>query len=284
VSYGIRRCEFDSYLLTRSSARLTLGTPVRRVSRHGSMWTVNESLTAPMLVGAGGHFCEIGRLLNGRRDTPDVVVAQEAEVYVADDDRLSDVTTLPNRPELYFSRSFDGYGWCVRKGGYLNVGFGQLRHGPLPDATEQFVTFLKSSGVIGEHASFRWKGHAYALVGAPTRRVDDGVLLVGDAAGLAARRSGEGIGPAVESGLLAASSIIRARGRYTADRLGHYERALRERFGGDVVAHPAVDGWSAMANRLLAPWLLRTPWFVRHVLLDRWFLHAADPPLAVFPA
>jgi hypothetical protein len=33
-------------------------------------------------------------------------------------------------------------------------------------------------------------------------------------------------------------------------------------------------------DRLLGPWLLRTPWFVRHVLLDRWFLHADERPLA----
>src|SRR5436190_1423475 len=29
VSYGIRRCEFDDYLLTRSGAELLLGDPVR---------------------------------------------------------------------------------------------------------------------------------------------------------------------------------------------------------------------------------------------------------------
>lgn len=120
VSYGIRRCEFDSYLLERSSARLQIGSSVTRVSRQDSMWTVNESVAAPMLVGAGAHFCEVGRMLNGPRDTPDVIVAQEAEVRVGDDDQISSVT-LPDRPELYFSRSFDGYGWCVRKGEYSNV-------------------------------------------------------------------------------------------------------------------------------------------------------------------
>jgi flavin-dependent dehydrogenase len=283
VSFGIRRCEFDAYLLERSSARLQLGTPVASVSRQGSMWTVNESVTAPMLVGAGGHFCEVGRILNGPYDTSDIVVAQEAEVRVADDDRLCAVT-LPNRPELYFSRSFDGYGWCVRKGEYLNVGFGRLRHGRLPCATAEFATFLKSIGVIAESAQFRWKGHAYALIGAARRRlVDDGVMLVGDAAGLASPRSGEGIRPAIESGLLAASTIVRAHGCYTADRLAQYERALRERFGGDPALAP-VREWPSTMGRLLGPWLLRTPWFVRHVLLDRWFLHADDLPLAACAA
>jgi hypothetical protein len=105
-------------------------------------------------------------------------------------------------------------------------------------------------------------------------------MLVGDAAGLASPRSGEGIRPAVESGLLAASTIIRAHGRYTADRLGHYERALRERFGCGDPARAPIREWPSMMDRLLGPWLLRMPWFVRHVLLDRWFLHTEQPPLA----
>src|SRR5882672_3645399 len=33
VSFGIRRCEFDDYLLQRSGARLSLGTPVTTIRR-----------------------------------------------------------------------------------------------------------------------------------------------------------------------------------------------------------------------------------------------------------
>ena len=31
---------------------------------------------------------------------------------------------------------------------------------------------------------------------------------------------------------------------------------------------------STRMSTALAPWLLDNPWFVRHVVLDRWFLHA----------
>ena len=45
--------------------------------------------------------------------------------------------------------------------------------------------------------------------------VGDGILLAEDSAGLAYSQSGEGIRPAVESGLLAADMIFAARGEYT---------------------------------------------------------------------
>ena len=36
VSFGIRRCEFDEYLLRRSGARLTLGAPAAAIVRDGA--------------------------------------------------------------------------------------------------------------------------------------------------------------------------------------------------------------------------------------------------------
>src|SRR5262249_40406543 len=80
ISFGIRRCEFDDYLLRASGARLKLGAPVSRIRREGSMWVVNDCVRAGMLVGAGGHFCPVARWLNPTMsDAAPVVVAQEVE-------------------------------------------------------------------------------------------------------------------------------------------------------------------------------------------------------------
>jgi geranylgeranyl reductase family protein len=281
VSFGVRRCEFDQYLLQRSGARLRLETPLSSIRRDGRHWIVNDCLRAPMLVGAGGHFCPVARLLNGRVDAAPLVVAQEAEFAVDPRDSAS-FTVLPDQPELYFSRGLNGYGWCVRKQNYLNIGFGHLDRRRFPAAIAEFSAFLKARAKMPAHVSCRWKGHAYLLSEAPGRQVvDDGVLLAGDAAGLAYPQSGEGIRPAIESGLLAASTIIGASNRYSASRLRPYEDQLRKRFG--------IGRRSSVVSRLMArelgpmlgPWLLRTPLFVRHVLLNRWFLHAHDPALAV---
>ena len=281
VSFGIRRCEFDEFLLRRSGARLRLATPITSIRREGLQWTINDCLTAPMLVGAGGHFCPVGRMLNSSSDGAALVVAQEAE-FAIDPRELSSFATLPERPELYFSRALNGYGWCLRKENYLNIGFGHLDRRRLPSATAEFAAFLKTEGRIPAHVSCRWKGHAYVLSGVPRRRVvDDRVLLVGDAAGLAYPQSGEGIRPAIESGLIAASTIIEAHRRYTTTWLARYEDRLRERFGTSRGRSSFVtQALPSPLGRIFVPWLLRTPWFVRHVLLNQWFLHAHEPALA----
>lgn len=144
-------------------------------------------------------------------------------------------------------------------------------------------TFQPFTGFrIPAHASCRWKGHAYLLSGPPRRRVDDGVVLVGDAAGLAHPQRGEGIRPAIESGLIAASTIIEARSQYTHSALARYEDRLRERFAISRRRSSFVSQTLfPQVGRIFGPWLLRTPWFVRHVLLNRWFQHAREPALAL---
>jgi flavin-dependent dehydrogenase len=56
VSYGIRRCEFDTRLLLRCGAELRQGEPLRSLVREGVAWLANGELRAKLVVGAGGHF------------------------------------------------------------------------------------------------------------------------------------------------------------------------------------------------------------------------------------
>ena len=282
VSFAIRRCEFDQYLLQRSGARVIAGMPVTRIRRSHGGWLVNDALRAPMLVGAGGHFCPVARALNGSTNRAPLVVAQEAE-FPIEAMGASSVGTEAERPELYFSPDLKGYGWCVRKGAYLNVGLGRLDRRSLPAATAAFVAFLKAKGKVTRPA-WRWKGHAYSLYDPSHRQVvDTGVLLVGDAAGLAYPQSGEGIRPAIESGLMAAATILEANGQYTRERLRAYEQRLRARFGSarspSILSRLVPSAVAtALGNRLLG-----VPPFVRHVVLDRWFLHAQEPALTLRP-
>jgi len=277
VSFGIRRCEFDHYLLCRSRARLRLGTAIASIRRDGSRWVIDEAISAPMLVGAGGHFCPVARMLDGSPDRAPRVAAQEVELPI---DRKG-CAVGGEAPELYFCPDFKGYGWCFRKGDYVNVGFGRVDWRALPEATNRFVKFLKTTGrIAADPSAWRWRGHAYLLAGFRQRRaVGDAVVLAGDACGLAYPQSGEGIRPAIESGLIAASTIVNASGRYTRDRLEPYGRQVRERFGSGLMGHLlsqlVPDGMSSgVALRLLD-----TPWFVRRIVLDRWFLHARDAAL-----
>jgi flavin-dependent dehydrogenase len=135
----------------------------------------------------------------------------------------------------------------------------------------EFVRFLQTEGRITFEVP-PVRGHAYLLEGASSRpKVGDGVLLVGDAAGLAYPQSGEGILPAVESGLLAAKSILAANGSFEKKRLvqsqTHFasERRNTTLSVGRLLPSTCINPFAKA--------LLRTHWFVREIVLDRWFLH-----------
>ena len=141
VSFGIRRCEFDHYLLQRSGARLRLGDAVTSLRSNRGQWIVNGAIRTPMLVGAGGHFCPVSRSINGPTNTAPVVVAQEAEFPIDSRDRAA-FAIDGEAPELYFCRDLKGYGWCFRKQRHLNIGLGRLDRQSLPAATAEFLAFL----------------------------------------------------------------------------------------------------------------------------------------------
>lgn len=358
VSFGIRRCEFDHYLLSRCGARLQLGESVRSIALDDDAWIVNDRYRASMLVGAGGHFCPVAQRLGSepraRRGSPDpteppteglrtlketsesregeapaepeiaarldgcvtvrqeprpprstqghsgrpsvpgsagsgdprtalicesVVAAQEIE-FRLDDAQQAECRVDGRRPELYFCRDLAGYGWCFRKGDYLNVGLGREDRERLPEHVAAFCEDLQEQGRIPRHLSGKFRGHAYLLYGHSSRNpVGDRVVLIGDAAGLAYAESGEGIRPAIESGLMAAAVILAAAGDYGRERLEPYRALLRSRFGERRSSRPpAGRPWSRL-RQFLAGRLLASRWFVRRVVIERWFLHGGQPPL-----
>jgi len=277
VSYAIRRCEFDHYLLERSRARLACGARATAIRRADGRWIVDDRFAAPMLVGAAGHWCPVATLLNGRVPTPALVAAQEFECALG---RLAtECRVEPGIVEVDFASDLSGYGWCVRKDDFLNVGFGAYGSHAIAPAASRFVDALIAAGRMPAGLSYRWRGHAYLTRSRP-RTVSDGVLLAGDAVGLADPRSGEGIRPAVESGLLAAETIVAADRDYRRERLVRYESLLGRRF---VSARPTRTRlWERLSAAMpagVAMHVLRSPWFIRNVILDRWFLHRSMPAI-----
>jgi flavin-dependent dehydrogenase len=275
VSYGIRRCEFDHYLLARSGGHLQTGMPLDELRREGDCWIVNGSIRAPVVVGAGGHFCPVARLTSkSDGDEDGIVLAQEIEFEMQSDEAAACVVE-PEVPELYFCEDLKGYAWCFRKGNFLNIGLGREGETRLSAHVSAFCNWLQNEGRIPPGAHDRFHGHAYRLYrGRPRRVTVDGVVLIGDAAGLAYPQSGEGIRPAIESGLMAAQVIVDADGDYRQSRLAPLQEQIAARFGPPKSnsSPPALvpAAWrQAIARRLLA-----THWFTRHIVINRWFLHA----------
>ena len=118
-----------------------------------------------------------------------------------------------------------GYGWVFRKDNYLNVGLGRTDSHEISRHVKDFVGYLARTRAV-ETPDSGIAGHAYGLFGRSQRKIlDDGVLLIGDAAGLAYPESGEGIRPAIESGLIAAHAILSADGNYTREESRAVSRA-----------------------------------------------------------
>jgi geranylgeranyl reductase family protein len=282
VSYGIRRCEFDHFLLQAADVRCRTGEPVDDLARTGEGWTVNGRIRASALVGAGGHFCPVARWLGGREgDRLVTVAAQEVEFRIPPEDEPR-VNVRGEAPEIFFCEDLAGYGWCFRKGDYLNIGLGRLNSRNVSSHVDAFCKFLSERGKVRCKLPDRFHGHAYRLYERiqPTL-IDDRVLLVGDAAGLAYPQSGEGIRPAVESGLLAAEVLVAAGGDYRCANLEPYAARIAERFGSPRSSGPS-DWLPAAFLQFAARRLLSTRWFTRRVVLDSWFLHADTP--AMLPA
>jgi len=231
ASWGIVRAEFDTFLLRRAAAAgadVREGARVRAIREEPDGVDVETDagvLRAGIVVGAGGHGCPVARALGAVAADEDVVVTQESETRIGAD-RLRTLTARHGWPELVAEPDFKGYGWYFTKGDFLNVGIGALGGLPVRRRLERLLARLRASGHLPDDLALTpFRGHAYAIRrGRPRRVAGARFALVGDAAGLARDVSGEGIGPAVRSAVLAAEAIA-------AGRLSTYPARIRTVFG-----------------------------------------------------
>ena len=279
VSYGIRRCEFDTYLLQRSGARLAPPVQLKSLERKDGVWVANGQIEARLVVGAGGHFCPVARSLGAQLGQSEQVVAAQEIEFPLTEAQAAVCAAQPEVPELYFCEDLKGYGWVFRKGGYLNVGLGREDNHRLSEHVQAFAQWLKAQGRVPEDMPERFQGHAYLLYNhAPRPFVADAALLIGDAAGLAYPQSGEGIRPAVESAIFAAETIVAAGGDYSPAKLAPYRQKMLGRFGARQT-RSLTDHLPEGLKRFIGARLMGSQWFTRHVVIDDWFLHAKQPAL-----
>jgi geranylgeranyl reductase family protein len=213
ASYGIVRREFDHHLLQRAAAAgadVRDGvrvTGVRATRDHVVVETSQGAFEALVVIGAGGHRCPVARAFGDVSEHEEVVVAQESETRLP-----SGRDDCGGAPELYVEPDLRGYGWYFPKQDVINIGVGctGASDGSLPRRRQALVDALRAAGRLPRDLAIEpFRGHAYVVRRqAPRRLAGARFCLVGDAAGLARDLSGEGIGPAVRSGRLAADAVI----------------------------------------------------------------------------
>jgi geranylgeranyl reductase family protein len=239
ASFGILRREFDHHLLERAAAAgadVRTGARVTAVRADGDGVAVDTdragTFTARVVVGAGGHRCPVAQALGEVSEREEVVVAQESETRLSPPWRER-LAPFLGAPELYLEPDLRGYGWWFPKGDVINVGVGCTRgtDGSLPRRRDALVARLRAAGRLPDDLALApFRGHAYVVRRqAPRRLAGRRFCLVGDAAGLARDLSGEGIGPAIRSGRLAADAVARFLGAGVP--LAAYARAVVARYG-----------------------------------------------------
>ncbi|MGI8697385.1 MAG: geranylgeranyl reductase family protein [Mycobacteriales bacterium] len=202
---------------------------------------------ASLVVAADGVSGRLG-LAQGRERRADRPMGVAVRRYYTsprhDDDYLESWLELRDRDAEGNERLLPGYGWIFGVGdGTSNVGLGLLDSSGAFRNTDYRVLLTSwldalpaDWGYVEVNARGPMRGGGLPMGFNRTPHYADGLLLVGDAGGRVNPFNGEGIPYAMESGELAARTVIQALGRPTATAREHalagYPQALHEIYGG----------------------------------------------------
>ena len=204
--YAIRRMEFDHWLLDRSGAEV-IQHEVKDIQLAAGKYLLDGQIECEVLVAAGGTHCPVFRHFYGERHP------RNGAKIIALEDEFQEDWQDPVCRLWFFENGLPGYAWYVPKtGGYLNIGVGgnleklKQRETTIQDHWEYLVRKIRKLGLTRKKG-LEPRGYLYHLRGKDPQRLAENLYLIGDAAGLATLDMGEGIGPAIQSGLLAAKAI-----------------------------------------------------------------------------
>jgi geranylgeranyl reductase family protein len=258
---SLPRLSFDDLLRSDAEAAgATVVAPLRAVAPLESDGTVcgarfedpitharTEIRASATILATGAASDVLGRFRMCRRSSPS---ATAARMYVRVEEKAA-------REHPYFCVAYTraispGYGWCFPGPdrtfnigvGYVYDGRGLPRERNVRKLLAEFVATFAPAAALMRNAVV-----ASPLKGAPLRTAMQGahlyrpgLLVVGEAAGLTYSFTGEGIGKAMQSGMLAAAAVLEGKPEEYAPRLF---AEYRERFRAykrlqDLVSFPPL--------------------------------------------
>lgn len=205
------RESFDAFLANRAvaaGAGLIEGFDLGAVEHQGGAVTLvprgGQKIDARILVAADGARSVVRRQLFPESH-PRTVAALEARVVPAAWAR----ERLSHRCVFDFGAVEGGYGWIFPKRDHFNVGVYRFLKTPgSRDLHAVLTSFLGSNPFLREARIQDVAGALIPVSACAGSLVREGVILVGDAAGLGDALYGEGIYHALQSGVEAAASVI----------------------------------------------------------------------------
>lgn len=220
--------------------------------------TTSGDVRAPVVIGADGWGSVVARAI-GTPSPPRSSIAVVLRAYA------SELTPSNAAMHFFVNEKKNGYGWVFPLGdGRANVGLGFIAGEGEEDARDVRAAFARFVGPMSPAAPLlagarfeEAKAWPIPLGWYVGPRSAPGVLLAGDAAGLASPLSGSGIDHAVRSGALAGATALRMLGGDERARAS-YERAVARRFMPRLrlerLAHeiagtpPRIEPWLAAAR------------------------------------
>lgn len=207
---------------------------VHRVQAIGQTDGHAVTFEAPLVIAADGGISAFTRTLGLVPPGPADIVAVRG--YFEGD------AGPAGRLEIHWEKSIlPGYGWLFHlQNGRANVGLGMYVrdvHRLRISLTKMLETFIAENPYVQtalQEARLQGsiKGHPLRTDADRIRPFTDNVLVAGEAAGLVSPVTGEGVGPSLDSGRLAADHARRAleQGTFSAGALAAYGREFHRRF------------------------------------------------------
>jgi flavin-dependent dehydrogenase len=235
--YAIRRYQFDQWLLSHCGAPVYTHA-VRNIDKEINGYIIDDLFRCQFLVGAGGTHCPVYQTFFAKqrpRPAGKLIATLEQEVACEIIDS--------NCHLWFFIDKLPGYAWYVPKeGGYVNFGIGGYLHKikdrgkTIGEYWQRFIEELQCLDLKPD-VELKPKGAVYYLRNNLRTVQNNSAFITGDAAGLATEDMGEGIGPAVKSGILAARAIAQGRSlTYRSIRKNSFSKWwLLSRFGPSLI-------------------------------------------------
>ena len=246
-----KRSYFDNFLVSKINpqyADFRQGITVKKIERTEVGWKIfaeddnqNLQIVTKLIVGADGDHSVMLRTL-GERKIERRNYAAALRQYWQGIEGITDDKNL----EIYLPKSLPlAYLWIFPlPNGEANVGCG-LASDMIADKSINLKTVFNQL-ITEDHAlKDRFKnaqplekpvGWGLPLASQGRKASGDGYLLTGDAASLVCPTTGEGVGPGMMSGYIAAHYIQRAvkQNRYDKTMFSTYDREINRRLQDDV--------------------------------------------------
>ncbi len=299
--YTSRRTSFDEFLLKkidRNFADLHLGFRVTNISKHGDWWHVATSssnkkkeIRCRLLIGADGDHSIVLKHVDERKINRKHYAAALRQYWQnvegIDENKLIEIYFPEKYPFAYF--------WIFPlNNNEANIGFGMASHHVsktninIRDAlneiikTDRFISQRFKNAMPLEQP----KGWGIPMATLNRNAYGDGWLLTGDAASLVCPKSGEGIGPAMLSGYIAAHYIQRAvrKNNFKASMFSGYNQEIHKRFLQEEKLYRfanATPPWLFIkgVDKILSSKIFKN-WYTKKEM-KRWILTAYKKPISI---